>query len=85
MRMFNPDGTEDECGNGLRCLALFAHQRGLVTDKDFRIEALSGIKQATVGALVDGSAAVTVDRVSCTGWFDLALASLMLFAPCLWC
>lgn len=27
MRMFNPDGTEDFCGNGLRCAALFATTR----------------------------------------------------------
>ena len=25
MRMFNPDGTEDFCGNGLRCTALYLH------------------------------------------------------------
>src|SRR5204863_7145269 len=29
MRMFNPDGTEDMCGNGLRCVALHAVERGL--------------------------------------------------------
>ncbi|MES2459744.1 MAG: diaminopimelate epimerase, partial [Armatimonadota bacterium] len=27
MRMFNPDGTEDMCGNGLRCVALLADER----------------------------------------------------------
>ena len=27
MRMFNPDGTEDACGNGLRCAAVFYHAR----------------------------------------------------------
>jgi len=25
MRMFNPDGTEDVCGNGVRCAATYAH------------------------------------------------------------
>lgn len=29
LRMFNPDGTEDFCGNGLRCAALHAERRGL--------------------------------------------------------
>ncbi|MBC8103457.1 MAG: diaminopimelate epimerase [Cytophagales bacterium] len=29
MRMFNPDGTEDMCGNGLRCIARLSYQRGL--------------------------------------------------------
>jgi diaminopimelate epimerase len=30
MRMFNPDGTEDFCGNGLRCAALHAKRAGVV-------------------------------------------------------
>ena len=30
LRMFNPDGTEDFCGNGLRCAAVHAHRRGWV-------------------------------------------------------
>lgn len=29
-RMFNPDGTEDFCGNGLRCAAKHAHELGWV-------------------------------------------------------
>jgi diaminopimelate epimerase len=28
MRMFNPDGTEDMCGNGLRCVGLWASRHG---------------------------------------------------------
>lgn len=32
LRMFNPDGTEDFCGNGLRCAAVHAHARGWVGD-----------------------------------------------------
>ena len=31
MRMFNPDGTEDMCGNGLRCVGLWALRAGWVT------------------------------------------------------
>lgn len=31
LRMFNPDGTEDFCGNGLRCAGLFASRRGLAS------------------------------------------------------
>lgn len=30
VRFFNPDGTEDFCGNGLRCAGLFAFQEGWV-------------------------------------------------------
>ncbi len=28
MWMFNPDGSEDMCGNGLRCVSLWAHSAG---------------------------------------------------------
>jgi diaminopimelate epimerase len=30
LRMFNPDGTEDFCGNGLRCAAFYARRKGWV-------------------------------------------------------
>ncbi len=30
LRMFNPDGTEDFCGNGIRCAAQFVHEQGWV-------------------------------------------------------
>jgi diaminopimelate epimerase len=36
MRMFNPDGTEDFCGNGLRCAALHARLQGWV-DESFNL------------------------------------------------
>ncbi len=39
LRMFNPDGTEDFCGNGLRCAAVHAHAHGWVGDA-FTIEHL---------------------------------------------
>jgi diaminopimelate epimerase len=28
LRMFNPDGSEDFCGNGIRCAAIYAVERG---------------------------------------------------------
>jgi diaminopimelate epimerase len=36
MRMFNPDGTEDFCGNGLRCAALHAKRKGFA-DKELTL------------------------------------------------
>jgi diaminopimelate epimerase len=49
MRMFNPDGTEDMCGNGLRCVALLAQERGLLTQgKPGTVETLDGIRTVTV-------------------------------------
>ena len=64
MRMFNPDGSEAEmCGNGLRCLALFAAREGLVPDAaSMSVETGAGILHAQVDA-ADGGAEgrVTVD------------------------
>jgi diaminopimelate epimerase len=40
LRMFNPDGTEDFCGNGLRCAAVFGRQRGFVNSDRFVISHL---------------------------------------------
>ena len=43
MRMFNPDGSEAEmCGNGLRCLAKYAIERGLATPADDTIHVETG-------------------------------------------
>jgi diaminopimelate epimerase len=47
LRMFNPDGTEDFCGNGLRCAALHAHRLGWVPG-EFRIEHYGRLVSAAV-------------------------------------
>lgn len=48
MRIFNPDGSEAEmCGNGARCVALYAKEKRIV-DGDMRIDTLSGIIEARV-------------------------------------
>ena len=47
MRMFNPDGTEDDCGNGLRCVVRHAHE-ALSLPAEFTVETLSGIHCAQV-------------------------------------
>ena len=48
MRIINSDGSEAEaCGNGFRCIALFAHTR-LGFPKRFRFEALAGIIEAEI-------------------------------------
>ncbi len=43
-RMFNPDGTEDMCGNGMLCSGVFLHDEGLVGTNEFEIESLAGWK-----------------------------------------
>ena len=41
-RMFNPDGSEDTCGNGTLCAAVFAQRRGLVDGDRFEVDIRSG-------------------------------------------
>lgn len=49
MRMFNPDGSEDMCGNGLRCIALLAQARGLLKAGDSgTVETLDGMRAVSV-------------------------------------
>ncbi len=44
MRMFNLDGSEGKmCGNGIRCVAKFMRDNGLVDKDEMDIETLSGI------------------------------------------
>jgi diaminopimelate epimerase len=47
MRYFDPDGSEDMCGNGLRSVARWAFERG-VAPAEMRIETLSGIRECAV-------------------------------------
>lgn len=45
MIMFNNDGSESGmCGNGIRCVAKYCHDRGLTDKTEFSIETGSGIK-----------------------------------------
>lgn len=45
MRMFNWDGSESEmCGNGIRCVAKFVHDKGIVDKDTITVETLAGIK-----------------------------------------
>ena len=44
MRMFNLDGSEGKmCGNGIRCVAKFMRDNGIVDKDEMTIETLSGI------------------------------------------
>ena len=49
MRMFNPDGTEDHCGNGMRCALL--HAVGTLAPGEERrltLETLAGVRRARI-------------------------------------
>lgn len=60
MRIFNADGSEAEtCGNGLRCVAKYAFERGYVENTEFSIETKAGIVQALVHVAGENSASAT--------------------------
>jgi diaminopimelate epimerase len=47
MRYFDPDGSEDMCGNGLRCVAKWSHLRGLAPSS-MVAETLSGLRRCQI-------------------------------------
>jgi len=49
VRIYNRDGSEaDQCGNGMRCIALFARRRGLVTGDETLMEVSGGLVRARI-------------------------------------
>jgi diaminopimelate epimerase len=55
MRMFNSDGSESEmCGNGVRCVAKYAYDHGIVSRKEITAEAGAGILTLLMVAGGDG-------------------------------
>lgn len=63
MRMFNNDGSESEmCGNGIRCVAKYCHDRGLTDRTEFDVESGGKIKHMRCQLDAQGRVhAVTVD------------------------
>lgn len=47
-RMFNPDGSEDVCGNGLRSASVYLCQTGLCSKNDLLFESQNGIRHAEI-------------------------------------
>jgi len=62
MRMFNADGSEGEmCGNGIRCFAKYAIERGIVpVSQSLRVETLAGVRTITPVYQGDRVTAATV-------------------------
>lgn len=51
MRMWNADGTSGEmCGNGIRCVAKYLFDRGMVNATEFTIETDAGLKTVWIEA-----------------------------------
>lgn len=49
MDYYNRDGsTAEMCGNGIRCMAAFAHDMGLIKGRDLTIETLAGEKALSI-------------------------------------
>jgi diaminopimelate epimerase len=62
MRIFNSDGSEGKnCGNGLRCVAKYVFEKGIVKKQTFHIETLGGIVEATVHPEYGVVSQITVD------------------------
>lgn len=62
MRIFNKDGSEGRnCGNGLRCVAKFAMENGLVKESAFTIETKAGQVTAEVHGTDQRVEEVTID------------------------
>jgi len=62
MEMYNADGSRGEmCGNGIRCVAKYAHDHGLTAANPMRIETDAGIKTLQVHSEAGRVRTVTVD------------------------
>lgn len=63
MRMFNPDGSESEmCGNAIRCVGKYVHDRKIIQKETITVETLAGIKIIEVHTNAQGEAeTLTVD------------------------
>jgi diaminopimelate epimerase len=61
MRMFNADGSEAEmCGNAVRCVAKYVHDRGLARKSELKIETGRGVLTMQLSTGRDGK----VDQVT---------------------
>lgn len=73
MRYWNADGSEAEmCGNGLRCIAKLAYQRGWVNDRAFIVETAVGdhpveVREDSVKAFVGVPARYRTETLSVAG------------------
>ncbi|MEW5762172.1 MAG: diaminopimelate epimerase [Bacillota bacterium] len=62
MRIFNPDGSEAEmCGNAIRCVARYVHERAYVTGDRIRVETPAGVMEPRLVLRGGRVAAVRVD------------------------
>lgn len=62
MRMFNPDGSEaEQCGNGIRCLALYMLEKRSFEPESILVETLAGLQRIEYVSQGDGTLWMRVD------------------------
>ena len=63
MVMYNSDGSRAQmCGNGVRCVGKYVHDKGLTSKTTVTVETLAGVKTLTLHLREDGTVgSVTVD------------------------
>lgn len=62
MRIFNADGSEAQmCGNGIRCVAKYAYEKGLTDKCRLQIDTLAGVKEISMEKEGDKIVGITVD------------------------
>ena len=63
MVMYNADGSQSQmCGNGIRCVGKYVHDKGLTDQTTVTVETLAGVKTLVLHLGQDGTVAtVTVD------------------------
>lgn len=62
MVMYNSDGSQSQmCGNGVRCVGKFIHDRGITHKTTVTVETLGGIKTLQLHLTGDRVSAITVD------------------------
>jgi diaminopimelate epimerase len=65
MRVINADGSTPEmCGNGLRCVALYLVERGLVTGTSFEVQTEAGPHRVQVRTSAHGSSVEVAMRAA---------------------
>ena len=78
MRIFNLDGSEGlMCGNGIRCVGKYLYDKGFLSQKEFAVETLSGIKRLSLHTKEGKVSSVSVDM----GAADFSPASLPVNLP----
>jgi diaminopimelate epimerase len=65
MDYYNADGSAAEmCGNGIRCLGKFAHDRGLTEKTELAVDTRAGVKHLSIHMEGGAVSSVTVDMGS---------------------